>query len=62
MILTWNCVEYHVWRYYPIHLHGRSSFQSWNELNPEKEMEIQKQEDQYPSHESKQRTLSEFMS
>jgi hypothetical protein len=28
----------------------------------EKEMEIQKQEDQYPSHESRQRTLSEFMS
>ena len=28
----------------------------------EKEMEIQKQEDQYSTHESKQRTLSEFMS
>jgi hypothetical protein len=28
----------------------------------EKEMGIQKQEDQYPTHESKQRTLSEFMS
>jgi hypothetical protein len=28
----------------------------------EKEMGIQKQEDQYPSHESRQRTLSEFMS
>ena len=28
----------------------------------EKEMGIAKQEDQYPSHESKQRTLSEFMS
>jgi hypothetical protein len=27
-----------------------------------KEMGVQKQEDQYPSHESKQRTLSEFMS
>lgn len=27
----------------------------------EKEMEIQKQEDQYPTHESKQFTLSEFM-
>jgi hypothetical protein len=28
----------------------------------EMEMEIQKQEDQYPTRESKQRTLSEFMS
>ena len=28
----------------------------------EKEMGVQKQENQYPSHESKQRTLSEFMS
>jgi hypothetical protein len=28
----------------------------------EKEMGIQKQEEQYPTHESKQRTLSEFMS
>jgi hypothetical protein len=28
----------------------------------EKEMGIQKQEDQYTTHESKQRTLSEFMS
>jgi uncharacterized protein YecE (DUF72 family) len=28
----------------------------------EKEMGIQKQEDQYPSHELRQRTLSEFMS
>ena len=28
----------------------------------EKEMGVQKQEDQYPTHESKQRTLSEFMS
>jgi hypothetical protein len=28
----------------------------------EKKMEIQKQEDQYASHESRQRTLSEFMS
>jgi hypothetical protein len=28
----------------------------------EKGMEIQKREDQYPTHESKQRTLSEFMS
>jgi hypothetical protein len=27
-----------------------------------KEMGIQKQQDQYPTHESKQRTLSEFMS
>jgi hypothetical protein len=27
----------------------------------EKEMEIQKQEDQYSTHESKQRTLSKFM-
>ncbi|HXX95926.1 MAG TPA: hypothetical protein VEL11_02250, partial [Candidatus Bathyarchaeia archaeon] len=27
----------------------------------EKEMGIQKQEEQYPSHESRQRTLSEFM-
>jgi hypothetical protein len=28
----------------------------------EKEMGIQKQQEQYPTHESKQRTLSEFMS
>ena len=28
----------------------------------EKVMEVQKQEDQYSTHESKQRTLSEFMS
>ena len=28
----------------------------------EKEMGIQKQEEQYPSHESRQRALSEFMS
>jgi hypothetical protein len=28
----------------------------------EKEMAIQKQEEQYPSHESRHRTLSEFMS
>jgi hypothetical protein len=28
----------------------------------EKKMEMQKQEGQYPSHESRQRTLSEFMS
>ena len=28
----------------------------------EKEMGIQKQEDHHPSHESRQRTLSEFMS
>ena len=28
----------------------------------EKEMGVHKQENQYPSHESKQRTLSEFMS
>jgi len=28
----------------------------------EKEMRIQKQDEQYPAHESKQRTLSEFMS
>jgi len=28
----------------------------------EKEMRIQKQDEQYPPHESKQRTLSEFMS
>ncbi|MFY9872630.1 MAG: hypothetical protein WAK17_23220 [Candidatus Nitrosopolaris sp.] len=27
----------------------------------EKEMKIQKQEDHYPTHESRQRTLSEFM-
>ena len=30
----------------------------WEEM----EMEIQKQEDQYQTHESKQRTLSQFMS
>jgi hypothetical protein len=28
----------------------------------QKEMDIQKQEDQYPTHESKQHTLSKFMS
>jgi hypothetical protein len=32
------------------------------EAREEKEMGIQKQEDQYPFHESRQRTLSEFMS